>query len=203
MRSSSTAVAMSCCSPPTARITTGYTEALQAVNTVPGFAQFMNQNYGLSVGDLASHYLNPSISLQTLQNQYNASAVAGATGQVGMGQLDQAQAESVAHFLANSNTSGLGGNGAVNLGQVEAGLTSSLTGVGASAAQLNPYTAGTSRAGEQNLSENTLLGAALENNASDIQTVQTAVGSRTAGSKGGGGFATNAQGAEGVGFASE
>ena len=188
------------------RITQGYVAANNAWNNIPGFAQYMSQNYGLTQGGLAAYYLdeNNAVSDQTLQTGLNQGTTAGEAGATGFGNLTTAQAQGLSSFLAMSNQSGLGGIGSVSGTAASNAFTGNLGGnVQGSAAQLaaggyEQTSAGQSSTGT--VSQDTLL-AGIEGNASALQQTAQAQEARTAGSKGGGGATATANGAVGLGYA--
>ena len=187
----------------TDRLTDGYAAAVQAAQ-VPGFSDFMLQNYGVTTAGLASYYLNPTNTEAVLQNQYNAGIVNTAAEQVGLGEMSQAQAEEVGHFLGTTAGGGMpnAGIGQVSQGQAANTLTGNINGTGVNAVQLTQGYNNPNGPAEQQVSENTALAAATGNVTAGAQ-VALAEGSRTAAAKGGGGISQNASGATGLGFAQE
>jgi len=183
----------------TDRLTNGYASAVAAAQ-VPGFSDFMLQNYGVTTAGLASYYLNPDNAKNVLQNNYNASVTNSAAQQVGLGELTQAQGEEVGHFLSTSAGGGIGGVGQVSQAQAANTFTGNIQGTGVNAVQLaQGYQNGPA---EQQVSTDTALAAAT-GNAPATAAVQLAAGSRTAAAHGGGGTSQNATGATGLGFAQE
>jgi hypothetical protein len=186
------------------RITQGYVEASNLWNNEPGFAQFMTTNYGMTQGGLASYYLNPTnaVSDLTLQQQLNSGVTAGAAVQQGFGNLAQSQAAALSAFLGGTNTSGLGGGPAVSE-QTAQGFFQQ--GIGGGASGVNALTVAQAGAGltsgpGANLTADQII-AAGEGNAQANQAVSNVQQTRTMNSRGGGGAATTAQGAVGLGYA--
>lgn len=180
------------------RITTEYTNA---VNAMPQIQQEL-QNYGytqsLSPGQLASYYLNPENTVNTLQQQFNAATAGGEGVTTGFGEIGQSQAFALQAFLSNSGQSNLSPEQAANFysGQLGSGLNSiaQMAQSGFEQAQL-----GTSATGPGVVTQAQLLGAA-EGNAQALQATQRAAQTRSAGALGGGGFAADQGGVAGAGF---
>ena len=182
------------------RITTEYTNAINAQPQIQAELQNYGYTQGLSTGQLASYYLNPANTINTLQQQFN-SAVAGGEGvTTGFGEIGQSQAYALQAFLSNSGQNNLSPSQAANFfsGNLGSGLNSiaTMAQTGFENAQL-----GTAANGPGSVSQGQLIGAA-EGNAANLQAVQRAAQTRAAPSAGGGGFASDQTGVAGVGFGS-
>ena len=167
----------------------------------PAVGTFL-QSQGLNSSTLTSYYLNPANTLQSI-NAVNT-GIGGAES--GFGQMSDAQAASLASFLANPGTNGVA---AVTTQQAEGALTSSLgNGMTSAAGMANAgfETAGLGTSGSAAnpgvVSGNQILGA-VEGNQADVVAARRATETRTAGSSGGGGFAAGQQGVCGAGFGSQ
>src|SRR5665213_2704380 len=89
------------------RITTEYTNAVNALPAVQGELQNYGYTQSLSPGQLASYYLNPENTTAQLQQQFN-SAVAGSEGKLtGFGEIGQSQAYALQAFLSNGGQNNL------------------------------------------------------------------------------------------------
>lgn len=178
------------------RITSAYTAA---VNTPQPVQDYLQSAYGIGPGGIASYYLNPTNSLASLSSVNTG--IAGVES--GFGAMSKAQSDSLSAFLATPSSTGMN---LVSSQQAQQALTSGNLGgaTGTSAAQLAQggyeQNAPGQIGSERNLSEDQLIGA-VEGNAADTAAATLAVGSRTAGSRGGGGFSQTAKGASGIGFA--
>ncbi len=183
------------------RITTEYTNA---VNALPGVQNEL-QNYGftagLSPGQLASYYLNPTNTVNALQQQYNSAVVGGEGVLTGFGEIGKSQAYALQAFLSNQGQNNLSAPQAANFfgGPLGAGLNSiaTMAQTGFEAPQL-----GTVPTGPGVVTQSQLLGAG-EGNAQDLLAVQRAAQTRAAPGKGGGGFAADQAGVPGAGYGSQ
>lgn len=187
------------------RITSAY---VAATNTPQDVQDYLKTTYNMGPGDITSYYLDPTKTLNTL-NAVNA-GIAGV--ETGFGALSQSQAASLSAFLQPSSSSGVT---PVAIGDVQNVLNRSLNTVtpsgvsSASAAQLAGLeTAGPGQNAGGTVTQNELLSAmGVPGEGSTQQQALTAVSNaqqtRTAGSRGGGGLATNAAGGSGIGFAQE
>lgn len=192
------------------RITQGYVAANNAWNTIPGFADYMSTNYGMTQGGLAGYFLDPTnaVSDQTMQQNLNQGITAGEANATGFGTLNQSQATALSSFLAQSNQSGLGGIGSVSGAAANNAFTSNLGGgVNGSASQLAALeNAGPGQNAGGTVTQNELLSAIGVPGQGTTQAqaligVSNAQQTRTANSRGGGGAATTSNGAAGLGFA--
>jgi hypothetical protein len=182
------------------RLTTDYMNAAQAWHNIPGFADHMQTYYGMNLGQLASYYINPQNTLNQLNQQISTVQLGTQGATTGFGELSQSQAASLSAFLTN------GGQNQLTAQQANSAFTSGLGGnVQGSAAQLaaggfENRLPGQSTTGT--VDQNTLLGA-IEGNATALQETAQAQQARTAGSRGGGGATTTANGAVGLGFSQQ
>lgn len=180
------------------RLTTDYANAANAWNNIPGFRDAMAAQGMTSLSQLASYYVNPANTLAQINQQISAGQLGAESTNTGFGPITAAQSNALSAFLTNSGTNQL------TTQQANAAFTSNLgNNVQGSAAQLaaggyEQATPGQSDTGT--VSQGTLL-AGIEGNASALQQTEHAQEARTAGSKGGGGATTTANGAVGVGFA--
>jgi hypothetical protein len=180
------------------RITTEYTNAINAQPAIQ--AELVNYGYtnSLSPGQLASYYLNPDNTVSTLQQQFN-SAVAGGEGTLtGFGEIGKSQAYALQAFLSNGGQNNLSTGQAANFfsGQLGNGLNSiaAMANAGFEQAQL-----GTAQNGPGTVTQSQLLGAA-EGNAAALAATQRAAQTRAAPGLGGGGFTADQSGVAGVGY---
>jgi hypothetical protein len=182
------------------RITTEYVNAAAALPQVQ--AELQNYGYvqGLSTGQLASYYLNPEATTNTLQQQFNAAQVGGEGNLTGFGEIGQSQAYALQAFLSNGGQSNLSTTQAAGFfnNSLGNGLNSisAMANAGFEQAQL-----GTSANGPGVVTQGQLLGAA-EGNASALAATQRAAQTRAAPGLGGGGFASDQSGVAGVGYGS-
>jgi len=180
------------------RITTEYTNAINAQPQIQAELQNYGYTQGLSTGQLASYYLNPANTINTLQQQFN-SAVAGGEGvTTGFGEIGQSQAYALQAFLSNSGQNQLSPEQAANFfssspGGGLAGIAT-MAQTGFEQAQL-----GTAVNGPGSVTQAQLI-AAGEGNAPALLATQRAAQTRAAPSAGGGGFASDQTGVAGVGF---
>jgi hypothetical protein len=180
------------------RITTEYTNAINAQPQIQAELQNYGYTQGLSTGQLASYYLNPANTINTLQQQFN-SAVAGGEGvTTGFGEIGQSQAYALQAFLSNSGQNQLSPEQAANFFSSSPG--SGLASLGVMAASgFEQAQLGTAANGPGVVSQQQLL-AAGEGNAQALQATQRAAQTRAAPSEGGGGFASDQGGVAGAGF---
>jgi len=182
------------------RITTEFTNAVNAAPSVQNELQNYGYTQSLSPGQLASYYLNPANTVNTLQQQFN-SAVAGGEGvTTGFGEIGQSQAYALQAFLSNGGQNNLSTTQAAGFfnNSLGNGLNSisAMANAGFEQAQL-----GTSATGPGVVTQGQLLGAA-EGNAQALAATQRAAQTRAAPGLGGGGFASDQSGVAGVGFGS-
>jgi|SRR5665213_250362 len=180
------------------RITTEYTNAVNALPAVQGELQNYGYTQSLSPGQLASYYLNPENTTAQLQQQFN-SAVAGSEGKLtGFGEIGQSQAYALQAFLSNGGQNNLSNTQAAGFfdNSLGGGLNSiaSMANAGFENAQL-----GTAQNGPGVVTQQQLLGAA-EGNAAALAATQRAAQTRAAPGAGGGGFASDQAGVAGAGF---
>lgn len=187
------------------RITLATTDA----QSVPQAVQdHLRTYYGVGPGDIASYYLNPTNTLNTLQTNFNSAVVGGAAATSGFGEINAAQAQTLQAFLASTSggtSSGVGGINPLNFSSALNAFTSNLgdNGIGGSlgtAAQLSAYEGALPGQAGGGITQDTLLGA-IEGNTTALQETQRAQQTRTASSRGGGGATTTAEGAVGLGYA--
>lgn len=182
------------------RITTEYTNAVNALPAVQNELENYGYVQGITPGQLASYYLNPENTTAQLQQQFNA-AQAGAQGVLtGFGEIGQSQAYALQAFLTNGGQNNLSSTQAAGFfsSSLGNGLNSlaSMEQSGFTNAQL-----GTSANGPGVITQQELLSAG-EGNAQALQAVQRAAQTRAAPSSGGGGFASDQNGVAGVGYGS-
>jgi hypothetical protein len=180
------------------RITTEFTNAVNAAPSVQNELQNYGYTQSLSPGQLASYYLNPTNTVNTLQQQFN-SAVAGGEGvTTGFGEIGQSQAYALQAFLSNGGQNNLSTTQAAGFfnNSLGNGLNSisAMANAGFEQAQL-----GTSANGPGVVTQGQLLGAA-EGNAQALAATQRAAQTRAAPGLGGGGFASDQSGVAGVGY---
>ena len=180
------------------RLTTDYANAANAWNNIPGFKDAMAAQGMTSLGQLVGYYINPTNTLQQINQQISAGQLGAESGNTGFGALSGAQSNALSAFLTNS------GQNQLTTTQANAAFTSNLgAGVQGSAAALAAggyEQAGPGQSSTGVVSQDTLL-AGIEGNASALQQTEHAQEARTAGSRGGGGAATTASGSSGLGFA--
>lgn len=82
----------------TDRLTQGYITAKQALDNVPEVAQALKDYYNVGPGGLAAYWLNPTKALATLQTQFTAAQIGGASALSGFGQVGQGTAQELAGF---------------------------------------------------------------------------------------------------------
>lgn len=184
------------------RLTTDYANAAQAWKNIPGFADHMQQYYGMNLNQLVSYYINPTNTLNQINQQISAVQAGTAAANTGFGEISAAQAGALSAFLTNSGATQLTSSDAVS--QFESNLgDNGLGGSLGSAAALAHGGFETARPGQSStgvVSPDQLLGA-IEGNAADLAATASAQQARTAGSRGGGGATTTAKGAVGLGYA--
>src|ERR1035437_2564298 len=89
------------------RITTEYTNAINAMPQIQQQLQAYGYVQGLTPGQLASYYLNPNNTINTLQQQFNSAVVGGEGTLTGFGDLGQSKAYALQAFLSNSGQNNL------------------------------------------------------------------------------------------------
>jgi hypothetical protein len=183
------------------RITTEYTNAINATPQIQSELQSYGYVQGLSTGQLASYYLNPANTINTLQQQFNSAVTGGEGVTTGFGEIGQSQAYALQAFLSNSGQNQLSPEQAANFFSSSPG--SGLASLG-TMAQSGFETAqlGTAANGPGSVSQAQLL-AAGEGNAQALQATQRAAQTRAAPSGGGGGFEASQSGVGGVGFGTQ
>ena len=183
------------------RITTEYTNAINAQPQIQAELQNYGYTQGLSTGQLASYYLNPANTINTLQQQFN-SAVAGGEGvTTGFGEIGQSKAYALQAFLSNSGQNNLTPEQAANFFSASPG--SGLASLGEMAQSgFEQAQLGTAANGPGSVSQAQLI-AAGEGNAQALQATQRAAQTRAAPAGGGGGFASDQSGVAGVGYGSQ
>ena len=184
-----------------ARITTEYTNAINAMPQIQQQLQAYGYVQGITPGQLASYYLNPNNTINTLQQQFNSAVVGGEGTLTGFGDLGQSKAYALQAFLSNSGQNNLSPSQAANFfsGSLGSGLgsLSAMAQTGFEQAQL-----GTASNGPGFVSQDQLISAG-EGNAGALQNVQRAAQTRAAGSSGGGGLAADQSGVKGIGYGSQ
>ena len=182
------------------RITTEYTNAVNAAPAIQAELTKYGYVQGITPGQLASYYLNPDNTTNQLQQQFN-SAVAGGEGTLtGFGELGQSQAYALQAFLSNSGQNNLTTSQAA--GFFDNSLGSGMNSIAAMAnAGFEQAQLGTAQNGPGVVNQATLLGAA-EGNAPALLATQRAAQTRAAPGAGGGGLASDSTGVVGVGFGS-
>lgn len=183
------------------RITTEYTNAVNAAPAIQNELQNYGYTNGLSPGQLASYYLNPDNTVNQLQQQFNAATVGAEGTLTGFGELGKSQSYALQAFLSNSGQNNLSASQAANFytGSLGNGLSSiaAMSNAGFENAQL-----GTSATGPGVVTQQQLLGAA-QGNAQALAATQRAAQTRAAPGAGGGGLASDQSGVVGVGFGSQ
>lgn len=183
------------------RITTEFTNAVNAAPAIQNELQKYGYVQGVTPGQLASYYLNPDNTINQLQQQFN-SAVAGGEGSLtGFGEIGQSQAYALQAFLTSGGQTNLSSTQAANFfgTSVGGGLNSLAAMSQAGFEQAQP---GAAQNGPGVVTQGELLSAG-EGNAGAIQQVQRAAQTRAAASAGGGGFAASQTGVQGAGFGSQ
>lgn len=180
------------------RITTEYTNAVHMLPQIQNELKNYGYTQGLDAGQLASMFINPDVTVNTLQQQLNAAQAGGEGVLTGFGEIGQSKAYALQAFLTNGGQNALGAAQAGNFfsGSLGGGLNSisQMAQSGFENAQL-----GTAQNGPGIVDQSTLL-AAGEGNAAALQNVQRAAQTRAAPSNGGGGFAAGQAGVVGAGF---
>lgn len=180
------------------RITTEYTNAVNAMPAIQNELQSYGYTQTLTPGQLASYYLNPENTTNQLQQQFNAATIGGEGTLTGFGEIGQSQAYALQAFLSNSGQNNLSPEQAANFysSQLGNGLNSigAMANAGFEQAQL-----GTSATGPGVVTQQELLGAA-EGNAQALAATQRAAQTRAAPGLGGGGLASDQSGVAGAGF---
>jgi hypothetical protein len=183
------------------RLTTEYTNAINAMPQIQ--AELKNYGYvqGLTPGQLASYYINPDQTVNTLQQQFNSAVVGGEGTLTGFGELGQSKAYALQAFLSSGGQSNLSTTQAASF--FDNSLGGGLNSIAAMAnAGFENAQTGAAANGPGVVSQDQLI-AAGEGNASAIQQVQRAAQTRAAASNGGGGLAASNTGVQGVGFGSQ
>jgi hypothetical protein len=188
------------------RITAEYTNAIQAAPAIQAELQNYGYTQSISPGQLASYYLNPDNTVNTLQQQFNAATVGAEGTLTGFGEIGQSQAYALQAFLSNSGTTTNGGLNNLTAAQASnffgQSLGNGLSSISAMAnAGFEQAQLGTSANGPGVVTQGQLLGAA-EGNAQALAATQRAAQTRAAPGLGGGGFASDQSGVAGVGFGS-
>lgn len=182
------------------RITTEYTNAVNAAPAIQNELQNYGYTQSISPGQLASYYLNPDNTVTQLQQQFNAATIGAEGTLTGFGEVGQSQAYALQAFLSNSGQNNISAAQGANFftGNLGNGLNSiaGMAQAGFEQAQL-----GTSATGPGVVTQAELLGAA-QGNAQALQATQRAAQTRSAASAGGGGLAADQSGVAGVGFGS-
>lgn len=150
------------------RINNGFVVANQAD---PATKAYLEQNFGVKGGDLASFYLNPDASIKTLEQETNASQIAGAGENAGFAPISVSRAMQLAQ-----------------LGVSQQAAVSGFKQIG----QLLPLTTpnGMQKGGPGVVTQDQLVGSQFVGDAASSRAVQLAEETRKAGTSGGGGFAT-------------
>lgn len=182
------------------RLTTDYANAAQAWNNIPGFQNAMKAQGMNSLGQLVGYYVNPTNTLNQINQQISAGQLGAEAGNTGFGPISAAQSGALSAFLTNSGASQLSTTDAEKAfkGQLGGDVTSGTSAAGLAAGGFESTAPGQSSTGT--VSQDTLL-AGVEGNVPAEQQIARAQQARTAGAKGGGGAATTASGASGLGFA--
>lgn len=182
------------------RITTEYTNAINAAPAIQNELKNYGYTNSLSAGQLASYYLNPENTTTELQKQFNAATVGGEGTLTGFGEIGQSKAYALQAFLSSGGQSNVSAPQAANFftTNVASGLSSiaNMASTGFEQTQL-----GAAQGGPGVVSQDDLI-AAAEGNAPAIQKVQRAAQTRSAGSAGGGGLSSTQSGVQGIGFGS-
>lgn len=181
------------------RLTTDYANAANAWNNIPGFQDAMKAQGMTSLSQLASWYINPTNTLNQINQQISAAQLGAESGNTGFGELSASQASALSAFLTNSGSSQLTTTDAnhaftqTSLGTQVQGSAAELAAGGFEGTRPGQSSTGT-------VTQDQLLGA-IEGNAPDSAAVSQAQQARTASNKGGGGATTTANGAVGLGYA--
>ena len=177
------------------RMKYGYTAALNADANTKAVLQ---QQYGLTTGQLAAYMLDPSHALQTIEKQVASATLQGYAKDVGLKGITQQQGEQ----LANMVNVGAGSIGSGDITTRMSGVQSALL----QASRDQPLTAKAPGTAGTTIDTNQLIGAQLagftpESQAADQAAVQRAEQSRVAGFQQGGGFEETQKGVIGAGSA--
>lgn len=151
---------------------------LDVTNAPPDVVNQFQQYYGISQGDLAAHFLDPTQSLPYLEKQAQAAKLGAAAVQSSFGNINESQAMN----LANLN---------VTSAQAKAGFTKLGT-----MSQLMTGLPGTQ---EQNISQDVQLGAEFAGNTQDQNIIAQRQRNRVAAMHSGGTFGESTHGVEGLG----
>lgn len=185
------------------RINQGYADAMSAPQQVRDFLQ---SDYGISTGDLAAYYLDPTNTLPMLQQKFNTASVQAGAQISGFDKsLSTAQAQTLAAFLQGGTDSN-GMPNQVNASQAAGALSSSLgngmtSAAGMAQAGFESTAPGFAQGSPAQVTQAQILGG-VEGDAKALAALRLATGTRAATSEGGGGFASDQSGVVGVGSGS-
>src|ERR1019366_5090233 len=89
------------------RLTTDYANAAAAWNNVPGFQAAMAQQGMTSLGQLVGYYINPTNTLNQINQQISAGQLGAESSATGFGAISGAQSNALSAFLTSSGQSQL------------------------------------------------------------------------------------------------
>ena len=138
------------------RITQGYQAALK---TSPDVLAQLQTYYGVTPGQLAAYYLDPTKALPLIQQQFTSAQIGAQATRTGYGQLGQDQAMYLSQLGVTDTTAKTGFTDLAKQAQLFNALPGS---------------------GEQGINQQVQLGAEFGGNAQDIQAIQQRAQQRTA-----------------------
>jgi hypothetical protein len=183
------------------RLTTEYTNAINAMPQIQN--ELKNYGYvnGLTPGQLASYYINPDQTVNTLQQQFNSAQVGGEGVLTGFGEIGQSKAYALQAFLSNGGQNPLSAAQSANFFDQSLGNGLNSLSMMSQSGFTNPQV-GAPANGPGVVNQDQLI-AAGEGNAQALQTVQRAAQTRAAVANGGGGLSASQSGVQGVGFGAQ
>ena len=166
-----------------------------AANADANTKAILQQQYGLTTGQLAAYMLDPSHALETIEKQVSSATLQGYAKDVGLQGITQPQGEQ----LANMVNVGAGSVGSGDITTRMSGVQSALL----QASRDQPLTAKAPGTAGTTIDTNQLIGAQLagfnsESQAADQAAVQRAEQSRVAGFQQGGGYEETQKGVIGA-----
>jgi len=170
-----------------------------AKNADPATKEYLQRWYGVGHGDLAAYYLDPQRGMDAIYKQNVSAGAAGKAVDVGFGNLSKAQAQEIAALYPTPT----GGAADTTIGQIGSALGKEAAYVPLEATQIGQR--GQAKVTQQQLLGQAFAGMKQETGttaAGDAAAVRLATQARTAGLQGGGGYASSAKGAVGLGRAS-
>ena len=175
------------------RIVNGYRIAQQAD---PNTKNLLRQWYGIDQKHLTAYYLDPKKGFDIMQKQTQAGVIGGIGENVGFGKISQKSAEELA-------AQAIGSPNSIDASYFRTGFSKEAANVPLEAQQIGQR--GQAKVTQQQLLGQAFAGMKQETGttaAGDAAAVRLAAQARTAGLQGGGGYASSAKGAVGVGRAS-